>query len=147
MSKEEKPRDPGLEYPTGGRRRAAPLRLQREPSLAERIRALVRSEQWALEREQAGEETFEEADDFDVGDDYDPHSPYEELFDGEFDALRQQRIERALAQERQSRRQRQRGPRPDASDGAEPIQAPRRGSALLDASDGESPTSEGGMRS
>ncbi|AXH77126.1 MAG: hypothetical protein [Microviridae sp.] len=33
------------------------------------------------EAEHAGFETFEEADDFDVGDDFDPSSPYEEQFD------------------------------------------------------------------
>lgn len=46
------------------------------------IREMIRAE---LSREMAeiGLETFAEADDFDVGDDFDPTSPYEEQFDPE----------------------------------------------------------------
>lgn len=47
----------------------------------ERIRGIIRGERLKQEMEAAGRETFEEADDFDVGDDYDPSSPYEEVFD------------------------------------------------------------------
>lgn len=57
------------------------LKLKREPSLAERIRQMVRSDRLAEEARNAGHETFEEADDFEVGDDYDPESPYEMDFD------------------------------------------------------------------
>lgn len=42
---------------------------------------MVRSERLAQEAAQAGYESFEEADDFEVGDDYDPSSPYETDFD------------------------------------------------------------------
>lgn len=55
--------------------------LRREPTLAERIRDSVRSERLAQEARSAGAETFEESEDFNVGDDYDPSSPYEEDFD------------------------------------------------------------------
>lgn len=58
-----------------------PLGYKRSPSLAEQIRTMVRSEQLALAAEAAGAETFEEADDFNIGDDYDPQSPYENEFD------------------------------------------------------------------
>lgn len=60
---------------------APPVGYKAQASLAEQIRAMVRSERLAIEAERAGYETFEEADDFDVGDDYDPSSPYEEVFD------------------------------------------------------------------
>lgn len=60
---------------------APPVGYYREPSLVERIRAIVRSEQLASVARSAGIETFEEADDFDVGDDYDPSSPYEADFE------------------------------------------------------------------
>lgn len=61
---------------------AIPVRLNRPPSLQEQVRNLVRGEMSRLAAEE-GNETFEEADDFDVGDDYDPESPYELDFDQE----------------------------------------------------------------
>lgn len=59
---------------------APPLGYTREPSMFDHMRSLIRSEMLknALN---ADVETFEEADDFDVGDDYDPRSPYEVEFD------------------------------------------------------------------
>lgn len=60
---------------------APPVGYKREPSLMEKVRAMVRSEQFRMAAEAAGAETFEEADDFEVGDDYDPTSPYEEVFE------------------------------------------------------------------
>lgn len=60
-----------------------PIGYNRQPSLAEQMRAMILSEQLAQEARAAGHETFEEADDFDVGDDFDAerHSPYEANFD------------------------------------------------------------------
>lgn len=60
-----------------------PVGYNRQPSLAEQIRAMVVSENLRREAEAAGMETFEEADDFDVGDDFEEerHSPYEGNFD------------------------------------------------------------------
>jgi len=58
-----------------------PLGYKKHPTLREQIRDMIRSEKLRQEVEAAGLETFEEADDFDVGDDYDPRSPYEEVFD------------------------------------------------------------------
>lgn len=46
------------------------------------IREMIR-QQLSKEAEDAGFESWEEADDFDIGDDYDPTSPYEECFDPE----------------------------------------------------------------
>lgn len=60
-----------------------PIGYNRQPSLAEQMRAMILSEKLAQEAAAAGMETFEEADDFDVGDDFDQerHSPYEANFD------------------------------------------------------------------
>lgn len=60
---------------------APPIGYKRQPSLAEQIRNMVRSERLAMEAQAAGYETFEEADDFDTGEDLDPRSPYEVEFD------------------------------------------------------------------
>lgn len=62
---------------------APPIGFREHPSMAEVIRDMVRSERLRQEAEAAGVETFEEADDFDVGDDddFDPSTPYENDFD------------------------------------------------------------------
>lgn len=60
---------------------APPLGYVKQPSITERIRDMVRSEHLRIAAEAAGAETFEEADDFDIGDDHDPSSPYEEVFE------------------------------------------------------------------
>jgi len=64
---------------------APPVGYVQQPSLSERIREMVRGHNLAEEVRAAGFETFEEADDFDVGDDYEPSSPYEEVFEGDYD--------------------------------------------------------------
>jgi len=60
---------------------APPIGWKKQPSMIDHIRNLVRSERLRQEVEAAGFETPEEADDFDIGDDYDPQSPYEHNFD------------------------------------------------------------------
>lgn len=60
---------------------APPVGFNPQPSLAETIRNMVRSERLAQEAGEHDLESFEEADDFDVGDDYDPSTPYENDFD------------------------------------------------------------------
>lgn len=60
---------------------APPLGYKKQPTMVEHIRNLVRSEHLRVAAEAAGQESFEEADDFEVGDDFDPSSPYEEVFD------------------------------------------------------------------
>lgn len=59
---------------------SVPLGMKKPETLAETVRRLVRSERFNQEREEAGEETFDEADDFDV-EDFDPTTPYEVFFD------------------------------------------------------------------
>lgn len=60
---------------------APPIGYKRNPTIAEQIRDMVRSEQLRQAAEQSGMETFEEADDFYVEDDFDPTNPYEANFD------------------------------------------------------------------
>lgn len=61
---------------------APPLGFVAHKPLALQIREMVLSEQLRLAAENAGMETFEEADDFDVDDDpADPTTPYENDFD------------------------------------------------------------------
>lgn len=63
---------------------APPIGYVKSPTISEQIRSMIRSEHLKQAAEASGMDTFEEADDFDVGDDYDPRSPWEEQFDGEF---------------------------------------------------------------
>jgi hypothetical protein len=61
---------------------APPVGYKKEPTIAERIRTMVRGEAIRQAAEAAGAETFEEADDFEISDEtYDPTTPYEEVFD------------------------------------------------------------------
>lgn len=58
-----------------------PIGYKKQPSIFDQVRALVRSDQLKKEAMDAGMETFEEADDFDLDEDEDPHSKYENDFD------------------------------------------------------------------
>lgn len=58
-----------------------PLGYRKQESMAQQIRRMVQSEHLRIAAANAGMETLEEADDFDVGDDYEPHSPWENDFD------------------------------------------------------------------
>ncbi|UDN67814.1 hypothetical protein [robinz microvirus RP_133] len=61
---------------------AIPIKWSRPPTLQEQIRMFIRrdlSDQASLK----GHETFAEADDFDVDDDFDPTSPWELSYDQE----------------------------------------------------------------
>lgn len=62
---------------------APPIGFKRQPTMVEYIRDMVRSERLRQEAEAMGHESFEEADDFDVGDDddFDPKSGWENDFD------------------------------------------------------------------
>lgn len=53
-----------------------PVGFERPESLHDQIKRLIRTE-LSAQADAAGLETFEEADDFDVGDDDDPRSPHE----------------------------------------------------------------------
>lgn len=74
---------------------APPINFRRQPSMVDHIRNLVRSERLRQEAMAAGFETFEEADDFSVGDDFDPTSPYEDEFEPEGVREVRKRVEEA----------------------------------------------------
>lgn len=61
---------------------AIPVKYQRPSTEQARVRALVQGILSAQAEEQ-GFESWEEANDFDIGDDYDPHSPWEYSIDDE----------------------------------------------------------------
>lgn len=63
-----------------------PLGYRRQPTMVEHIRMMVQSEQLRVAALEAGNETFEEADDFDVPDEFEPISAYE--FEEIFEPLR-----------------------------------------------------------
>lgn len=98
-------------------------------SIRENVLNIVRSETFRRSMEEQGNETFEDADDFDVDDDYDPTSPYEEFFEGEYEQLRQARIENAAEERRKKRRGRKPAP-PEA----EPAKPERSGPETVDRS-------------
>lgn len=60
-----------------------PLGYKRQPTMVEHMRAMIQSERLRMEALEAGAETFEEADDFDVDSDAEPISAYEmeDIFD------------------------------------------------------------------
>lgn len=77
-------RDPNTHYETlDPKPLAIPARI-RPVTDVERLRAMVRGE-LSLAAQADGFETFEEANDFDVGDDYDPTSPWELTIDQEIE--------------------------------------------------------------
>lgn len=65
-----------------------PLRFQRGENIADRVRDLVEKE-LSRRAEHAGYESVDEANDFDVGDDYDPRSDHEVDEDAEAEYFRQ----------------------------------------------------------
>ena len=60
---------------------APPIGYKKSPSITETIRNMIRSEHLRREAESQGYESFEEADDFEMAEDPDPKSPYEEQFE------------------------------------------------------------------
>lgn len=66
---------------------AIPLRLRRIDTIVDTVRNVIASERYKAYANEMGVETPEEADDFDVGDDYDPRSPYELTYDQELEGL------------------------------------------------------------
>lgn len=54
-----------------------PLGYLKQPSMVEHIRALIQSEKLKQEAAEQGDESFDEADDFDVEDDVEPISEFE----------------------------------------------------------------------
>ena len=129
---------------------AGSLGQRRARSIRDNVVEILRSEKWREAMEENGEETFEEADDFDVDDDFDPSTPYEEFFEGEYAHLRQQRLEMQKTETQKARRGRKAAPRDaepvkkaegkEISDGAAPSPKAQRGAASKEISDGESPS-------
>lgn len=70
----------GVEYPDPTPVQI-PVGFERPESIQETIRRLVRDPAMRADLENADAETFEEADDFDIPDDLEVHTPYEENFD------------------------------------------------------------------
>jgi hypothetical protein len=64
-----------------GRSMEPPVGYEPSKSIQEMIAEAVRGREIQRELHEAGAETFEEADDFNVGDDFDPTSPYEAIFE------------------------------------------------------------------
>lgn len=97
---------------------APPIGYRPQATMVDIIHAQIRSAQLAKEAQEAGFETFEEADDFDVDDDFDPSSPYEEMFDP---APPRRRFETA---EEQLGRRKDRPARPQMAPEGPPSQEP-----------------------
>lgn len=60
---------------------APPIGYKKSKSITEQIREMIRSEKLAQEANNLEMESFAEADDFDMAEDPDPKSPYEEQFE------------------------------------------------------------------
>lgn len=119
------------------------LKMRRGNSLRENIREILRSEAFARSMEDQGHETFEEADDFDVDDDFDPTSPYEEFFEGEYAALREARIEESKDSTKRKKAAAKAAKEKITEDRLQPTEPSpqaQRGSASKGATDGESPS-------
>lgn len=109
---------------------APPVGFRPAPSLSDQIREMVRSERLAREVAESGHESFEEADDFDVGDDYEPNTPFEEHFDPQgrssFEPLaevnKQEAAKNKEAKEKQEAAKPPQPPQPAAKPPAEPGQ-------------------------
>lgn len=114
---------------------APPVGYKKQPSMVEYIRDMVRSEKLRQEAEAAGYETFEESEDFDVGDDNDPTSPWENEYDPPISEIRSE-VERNRKPPSAT---------PGASPGAPPPNPPSDGpgaskpSAAAPAADGKPP--------
>lgn len=67
---------------------APPIGYTKTKSMMEIVRDMVISEKLAQDAANAGYETFEESEDFDVDDDFDPSTPYENDFDPTIGDLR-----------------------------------------------------------
>lgn len=79
---------------------ALPVGFTRPLPLADRIRRLVQNELVQRELSDAGVESFDEADDFDVPEDPVDGSPYEENFDPLYTVAREQELRSGFVQER-----------------------------------------------
>lgn len=77
-----------------------PIGMERPETLQEKMRRLIRDEVVNSRLAEAGMETFEEADDFNIPDDpIDPATPYEENFDPNGMTAREQEVRAGYVQE------------------------------------------------
>ncbi len=60
---------------------AIPAGFQIPETLNEQVARLVRHERFNQAMGEGDQDTFDEADDFNIGDDFDPSSPFEQVFD------------------------------------------------------------------
>jgi hypothetical protein len=58
-----------------------PIGFKKPTNMKAKIHEMIKNERLMYELDNAGLETFEDSEDFDIGDDYDPTSPYEHDFD------------------------------------------------------------------
>lgn len=72
---------------------APPVGFSQTASMHDLIRAAIQSDRLRQEAEAAGFESFEDADDFDVDDDYDPTTPWEKEFDPHMVDLRMRQVD------------------------------------------------------
>lgn len=79
---------------------ALPVDFKPPIPLDEQIRQLIKNNQIQGQLHAEGVETFEEADDFEVDDDPDPTSPYEENFDNPHIITRNEEIRAGLVSDR-----------------------------------------------
>lgn len=77
---------------------APPIGFKEQPSMVEYVRDLIRSEKLRMEAEEAGYETFEESEDFDVDDDVGIFSQWENDYDPPISELQE-----AVSQERSNK--------------------------------------------
>lgn len=77
-----------------------PIGFRRQPTIAEQIREMVRSERLAADLRAKGVETFEEADDFEIADDEpDPQSRWENEYEPSVSELRKREKQAIQARE------------------------------------------------
>lgn len=88
-----------------------PIGFRQTPSMMELVRQMVQSERLKAAAQAEGFETFEESEDFDVDDDFDPSTPFENDFDPPIAELKA-----ALEDEKKARAA---APVPKATPGAE----------------------------
>lgn len=108
---------------------APPIGYKKTPSMVEIVRDMVRSEKLAQEALASGHETFEESEDFDIGDDPElMRSPYENEFDPPLTELlsagqAEQRRKQAL-EEAGTAPQKPKPPKEGGAGGKPPAQVP-----------------------
>lgn len=93
---------------------AIPLKFKRVESQADKMRRIIR-EEMSRAAEDSGMESFEEADDFAIEDDYDPRSPYEQTLEQELAGYEPAGDQRSLEGETET-------PGPGNQETAEPVQ-------------------------